>query len=112
MSEGGALIIKNKSTEIQFDEKMANHSSEGFLLTTKFYKSAKGAALLAPKKRNPEGDAFIHLEGTVVNSKKQTTTKTSNTGIHASELHTKHIHPREERMSATAKHIHYSVKGQ
>ena len=30
--------------------------------------------------------------------------------IHANEIHTKHSHPREDRMSETAKQITYSVK--
>ena len=66
-SEGEALILKRNSTKIRFDEKIANKSGEGFLLTTKFYKSANNTALLAPEKHNPEGKADIQPEGTTIN---------------------------------------------
>ena len=65
-SEGEALILKKNSTKIRFDEKMENKSSKGFLLTTKFYKSANNAAILDPKKRKPEGKASVHTEGKAV----------------------------------------------
>ena len=61
-SEGEYLILKKISTKIRFDEKMANKSSKGFLLTTKFYKSANYATSLASKKQNWEGKAYIKLE--------------------------------------------------
>ena len=34
-SEDEALIVNKNSTEIRFDDKMADKSGEGFLLTTK-----------------------------------------------------------------------------
>ena len=46
-SEGGALILKKKSPKIRFDKKVANDVGKGFLLSTKFYKIANNAALLA-----------------------------------------------------------------
>ena len=47
---------------------MVNNGGNGFLLITKFYKSANSAALLAPKNHNPEEDADVHLKGTDVNN--------------------------------------------
>ena len=66
-SDGKTLILKKNSTKIRFDEKMANTAGEGFLFTTKFYKSANDAADLAPEKRNPEGNSAIQPEGMAVN---------------------------------------------
>ena len=40
-------------------DKMANNGREGFLLTIKFYKNKNYTALLAAKKRNPEGKADV-----------------------------------------------------
>ena len=48
MSEGETLILREKSTKIRLDEKMTNKAGKGFLLTTKFYKSANDATLWAP----------------------------------------------------------------
>ena len=48
-SEGKTLILKKNSTEIRFGEKMANKSGKGFLLTTKFYKCAKGRRSFIPQ---------------------------------------------------------------
>ena len=45
-------------------KKMANNGGGGILLTTKFYKSAKGADILSPNKPNPEGKPDVQLEGT------------------------------------------------
>ena len=65
-----------------------------------------------PKKRNPEGNADIQPEVEEVNEKKHTTTKQILTRkIHANDLHTKLVHPREEKMCGTAKHLQYSIKG-
>ena len=72
-SEGEALILQRNSTEIRSDEKITNSGSKGLLLTTKLYQSANGAALLDPKKREPERRSAIHTEGMVV--KKQDNTK-------------------------------------
>ena len=52
--EGKVLIINRNPTKICLDAKMTNKSREGYILTTKLYKSKNGAALLAPWKRNPE----------------------------------------------------------
>ena len=62
MSEGETLIFKKNSTVIRFYEKMLNKSGKGFLLNTKFYKSATNVALLGPVKRNMEGKASIHIQ--------------------------------------------------
>ena len=58
-SEGEALLLKKSSTEIRFDKKLTIKASEGFLLTTKFYKSAQETAFLSPKKRKPERKADV-----------------------------------------------------
>ena len=63
-SEGETLILRKISTEIRFDEKRTNKASEGFLLTTKLYKSKNYIVSLVPKKWKPEGKASIHAEGT------------------------------------------------
>ena len=47
-SEGKKLLLKKFLTEIRFDEKMTYKAGQGFLLTTKFYKSANDAAILDP----------------------------------------------------------------
>ena len=67
---------------------------------------------MAPKKKNTEGKADVHPEGTAVNKQENTTTKKISTRkIHVNELHAKLSHPREDRIRATAKHLYYSVKG-
>ena len=60
--EDKALKLKKNSTEIRFDKRMANKSGEGFLLTTKFYKSVNDTAILAPEKRNRAGKASKMME--------------------------------------------------
>ena len=96
------LILKKKTTDICFDEKMANNCGEGFILTTKFYKSANDAAILTPNKQKLEGKAAVHLEGNTAKNQENTTTKQPTTRkIHANELHTKLSHPREDMMRAT-----------
>ena len=52
ISEGEALIVNKKFTDIQFDEKMANKSGEGFLLTTNFYKSPNNTTTPPPEEWN------------------------------------------------------------
>ena len=47
-SESETLILKKIFTEIRFDKKMANKSGKGFILTTRFYKSANDATVLYP----------------------------------------------------------------
>ena len=93
-SEGNTLILKKKFTNIRFHKKMVKKSGQGFLLTTKFYNSANDAALSAPGKRNPEGKAAIHPEGTSTKKQENMKTKTIVTRkIHANELHAKLGHP-------------------
>ena len=58
-----SLINREKSTEIRFDMKMANNGAKVFLLTTKFYKSANEADILARESRKPEGKAYVKTEG-------------------------------------------------
>ena len=91
---------------------MANNGGKGFLLVAKFYKSANNVALLDPKKRNMERKASVHPEGTAINKQENTTTKhLSMLKIQAYEIYVKLIHPGEDRMRATVKHLHYRVKG-
>ena len=54
---------------------MANHSGEVFILTTKFYKIKNETALFSHKKRNPEGKASVHLEGTTTKNQEKMITK-------------------------------------
>ena len=112
MSEDEAPILEKNTTEISFDKKMANNGCEGFLPTTKFYKNANYTALLDPGKRKTEGKVDVQLDGTSAkNQEQRTTNQLATCKIHANELHTKIGHPGEERMSATAKSLHYNVKG-
>ena len=63
-----------------------NNGDEGFLLTTKFYKSTNDTALLIPKKLNPEGKAAIEPEGVATNKQENTKTKQLTTQkIHANK---------------------------
>ena len=111
-SEVEAPILKNNSTKTQLDEKMANHGSEGFILTTNIYKSANNSALLAPNKWKPEVKASVQAEGTSVkNQEKMTTKQLVLQKIYANKLNKKLYHPREDRIRATAKHIHCIIKG-
>ena len=52
MSEGETPIIKKNSVKIRFDEHFFNNSGEGFLPTTRLYKSANDTYILDPKKWN------------------------------------------------------------
>ena len=86
--EGESLILKKSSTEIRFDNKIANKYGKGLILTTKFYKSANDAALLTPEKQNPGGKAATQQEGTKINKKGNTTTKQIKMRKnHANEIH-------------------------
>ena len=51
-SEGETLILTENSTKIRFDKKTPNNRSEGFILTTKFYKKPNNAAILVPDNQN------------------------------------------------------------
>ena len=64
-SERESLIIKKDYTKIHFEKEMVNHSGEGFLLTTKFYKGENDATLLEPNNQNREGKVSVQPEGTV-----------------------------------------------
>ena len=89
-SKGETLILKKKSTKICFDKKIANNGGKGFLLTTKFYKSANYAAILSPEKRKPEGKLAVHPEGTDVKKQENEKTKTNHDAEnHINKLHTK-----------------------
>ena len=91
---------------------MAKKFSEGFLLTTKFYKNANEAALLIHWKQNPEGRVTVQPKGTSVKKQEQMTTKIIvMRKIHANDLHAKLRNNGEDRMCAIAKYLHYSVKG-
>ena len=91
---------------------MANNGGEWFLLTTKFYKSSNDTALLASEKWDPEGKASVNSEGAAVKKQENMTTKLLVMWkIHANEIHVKLGHPREDRMCATAKHLHNNVEG-
>ena len=46
---------------------MENNGRKGFPLTTKFYKNENDATILAPEKKNLEGNSAVHLEGVAVN---------------------------------------------
>ena len=91
---------------------MVNKYSKLFLLTAKFYNSAKDTALLVPENWKLEGKASIQTEVTTVKKQENTTTKKIWTRkVHANELHANLGHPREYRMRATLKHLQYSIKG-
>ena len=86
---------------------MANKDSKGILLTTKFYRSANGAALLAPKKWKLEGKLPSQLEWISVKKQEKTTTKQiAMQKIHANKLHVKLGHTGEDKMRTTIKHLH------
>ena len=108
-SEGKTLILKKKPTKICFDKKMAKKSGIGYLLTTEFCKSANDASILDPKKRNPEGKAYIQPEGTAVKKQENKTKKNTTRKVHANKPHAKLVHIGEDRMRATARHLNYSI---
>ena len=90
---------------------MANNTSEGFIPTTKFYKSANGTAMLASNKRDQEEKAEVQKEGTAI--KKQENTKTKQIAmqkIYANNIHAKLNHPKEDKMHATVNHLHHRIK--
>ena len=112
-SESDILILKKNSTKIRFDNKMANNSVKGFLLTTKFYKSANSTDFLVPERQNTEGKEAVHFQEASVKKQENKTTKQLVTRkIHTNELHSKLSLPGEDRMCATVKNLHYSVKGE
>ena len=59
--------IKKNSTKIRFDKKMANKSSKGFLLTTKFHRIENANTIPHPEELNIEGKTAVHPEETVIN---------------------------------------------
>ena len=111
-SEGESLILKKNPTDICVDKKMEKHGGKGFLLAIKFNRNTNNAALLVPEKRNPEGEASVHPEGMTVEKREQKTTEQQATQkIRVKELRAKLGSPIEDRICATVKHIHYSIKG-
>ena len=91
---------------------MVNNGGEGFLLTTKFCKSANDTAILVPNKRKIEGNVSIQPEDTETNNQKNMTTKQLATQkIYAIKLRAKLGYPVEDRMRAATKHLNYSIKG-
>ena len=90
---------------------MANKSGKGFLLNTNFHKSANNAALSAPDKQKPDGKSSIQPEGTAIKKQYNTETKRITTRkVYAKKIHAKLLDPGEDRMLATTKHLHYSIK--
>ena len=91
---------------------MANNDGEVFLLNTKLYNKANDSSLLVPKKRNLEGKVDVHSKGMAINRQKNNKTKQLKTQkIHANEIYEKLGHTREDIISATANHLHCSVRG-
>ena len=92
---------------------MSNKSGEGFLLTSKLYKSANNAAILDPKNQKMKGDAYVHPEQTAIKKQQNTAKKQIATWkIHANEVYEKLGHPGGGSMCANAKHPNYIVKGE
>ena len=91
---------------------MAYKAREGFLLTTKLYKSTNYTSLLTPEKKNLEGKAVLQPEGTSIKKQENTTTrKIATRKIYANELHAKLGHNGEDKLRAKEKHQHYIIKG-
>ena len=90
---------------------MANNGGKGFLFATRLYKSPNDAAILDPKKWNPEGKVYVQLEGAATNKQEKTTIKQQETRkIHVNDLRTKLSHTGEDRMGATANHLQWIFK--
>ena len=66
-SECKYVILNKNSTEIRFDEKMANNGGNGFILSTNLYNIPKNVALLVPDKQKPKGKTDVQPEGTTGN---------------------------------------------
>ena len=112
ISKVEALTLKNKSTEIHFDKKMAKIRGKEFILTINFYYSTNKTSPLVPGKSNPGVKPSIYLEGTAVKQQYNRTTKQQVTRkINANKLRTKLINTREYSMCTTAKNLHYIVNG-
>ena len=110
-SEVDTLILKNKSTDICFHEKITNHDGKGYLFIANLYKVKNDAALSVANMKNLEGKAAVQPEGTKVNKKEQTTTKQLEMQkIHAYKIHVNLGYLKEDRMWATKNHLHYSAK--
>ena len=85
---------------------MAYKAGEGFLLTTKLYKSANCTSLLAPEKQKLKGKAVLQLERkSVKKQENMTTRKIATRKIYANELHARLGHNIEDRIRTTAKHL-------
>ena len=97
--EGNTLILRGKSTVISFDNKLADKSSERFLITTKFYKSTNNNPFSPPKKQMLEGKTGVHPEGESVKKQENTTAKQILTQkINNIDLHVKLDNQGEYRM--------------
>ena len=111
-SDGDILILRRKSTKIRFGEKIENNGSKGLILATNFFTNPNDAALLVPNNQNPGIKVDVDPEGVKAEKQEQMTTiQQATRKVHINELHTNLIHSGEDRMHATVKHIHYSVKG-
>ena len=67
ISEVNTLILKKSPTDIRFREKIENHDGKGYFFATNIYKGENYTAILFPNKRNIEGKADVHPEGTTAN---------------------------------------------
>ena len=68
-------ILRKNSTEVCFGNKMETKSGEGFLLTTKFYKSANYSDLLVLEKWKLEWKAYLKPEGLYIKKQENMTKK-------------------------------------
>ena len=91
---------------------MANNSVEGILLTAKFYNNSNNTDILAPEKGKLEKKSAVNPEGMVVKQQEKTTTKQQTIWkTCVNKIHTKLVHPREDRMRVSTNNLHYRVKG-
>ena len=72
---GETFMLKENSTDIRFDQKIANNGGEGYLLTTNFYKSTNDAFILAPPEVETRRKVSQQLEGTSAKKQENMTTK-------------------------------------
>ena len=87
-SEGESLILKTNSTEICFDNKLANSGGKGFLLTTKLCKNPNYAAFLVPEEQKTEGKSYVQTQGVAIKQQDKTTTKNLRCGKFTSTIST------------------------
>ena len=67
---GETFMLKENSTDIRFDQKIANNGGEGYLLTTNFYKSTNDAFILAPPEVEPEEKSANSWKGRLPRNKR------------------------------------------